>query len=175
MELAIGVGFAVDYTIDGRSPAMVWWRRKDGSVIARTHGSDPDTDSFYDYASLRWFAAAKQSKQTTVSGPFIDSWGTDDYTVTVSYPVLTDDDCAGVLAADVDLPQIVEAWTEAVGESEREMALVNENDRVVASTVPTLSTGLLIRPRNVSDSIFEVEQRCAVSKFGWSIVVLQRR
>ncbi len=52
------------------------------------------------------------------------------------------------------------------------VALVNEADRVVVSTVPSLSTGLPIRPRGMRDDHSVDGRRHPVSTYGWSVVVL---
>lgn len=168
-----GAGYAVSYLDSGRPPAMVWWVRRGDAVSERSHSVDPDSESFYDYASLRWFREAKDSGLPTLSGPFIDAWGSDDYTVTVSLPVPGDSGAQGVVAADMDVRRFVESLTADLNQISVPLALVNESDRVVVSTVPVLSTGLPIRPRGTRTDIdLAVRQRFPVSTYGWSVVSL---
>ena len=168
-----GVGYAVAYQDSGDQPAMVWWVHRGDSVVERTHSVDPDSESFYDYASLRWFRTAMVSGQPTLSGPFIDTWGSDDYTVTVSLPVPGPSGPRGVVAADVDVRRFIESLTADLQRIPTPVALVNESDRVVVSTLPSLSTGLPIRSRAArNDPDYAALQRLPVSHYGWSVVSL---
>jgi hypothetical protein len=136
---------------------------------------DPESESYYDYASLRWFRTAKETGAPTLSGPFIDTWGSDDYTVTVSVPVPGDSGVLGVLAADVEVRRFIESLTADLREISTPLTLVNESDRVVVSTVPSLSTGLPIRPRSArNDADPPSMRRFPVADYGWSVVSLER-
>ncbi|MGB3486160.1 MAG: hypothetical protein WBB07_28565 [Mycobacterium sp.] len=168
-----GAGYAVDCTDSARPPAMVWWVERGGVVAERSHSSDPDSESFYDYAALRWFRNPRDSGDPTLSGPFIDTWGSDDYTVTVSVPVPGLSALRGVVAADVDVRRFIDSLAADLVRMPFPLALVNESDRVVVSTVPSLSTGLPITPRSArAKSETVVQQRFNVSNYGWSVVVL---
>lgn len=168
-----GAGYAADYVDSVRPPAMVWWVSRGGAVVERAHSADPESESFYDYSALRWFRNAVDSRAPTLSGPFIDTWGADDYTVTVSLPVPGKVMPTGVLAADVDVRRFIESLTAELLSIAIPLALVNESDRVVVSTVPSLSTGLPIVPRSARGNIASVVQkRFSVSDYGWSVVLL---
>ena len=79
----------------------------------------------------------------------------------------------GVLAADVDVRRFIESLTAELLSIAIPLALVNESDRVVVSTVPSLSTGLPIVPRSARGNIASVVQkRFSVSDYGWSVVLL---
>ncbi|MCV7226971.1 hypothetical protein [Mycolicibacterium komossense] len=168
-----GAGYAVSYLDSGRPPAMVWWVHRGDTTVERSHSVDPDSESFYDYAALRWFRTARDSGLPTLSGPFIDAWGADDYTVTVSLPVPGPSGPQGVVAADVDVRRFTESLTADLRRISVPLALVNESDRVVVSTVPVLSTGLPIQSRaDQSRTQSPVLQRFPVSTYGWSVVSL---
>jgi hypothetical protein len=173
VDALAGVGYAVAYQDSDDPPAMVWWVHRGDSVVERTHSVDPESESFYDYASLRWFRTAMVSGQPTLSGPFIDTWGSDDYTVTVSLPVPGPSGPRGVVAADVDVRRFIESLTADLQRIPTPVALVNESDRVVVSTLPSLSTGLPIRSRAArNDPDYAALQRLPVSHYGWSVVSL---
>jgi hypothetical protein len=171
-DVLAGAGYALSHDDFHRPPAMVWWVHRGDSVVERTHSVDPDSESFYDYASLRWFRTATNSGRPTLSGPFIDAWGSNDYTVTVSVPVAGSTGPGGVVAADVDVRRFVDSLTADLRRIRVPLALVNESDRVVVSTVPALSTGLPIRPRSERTAESAVLQRFPVSDYGWSVVAL---
>lgn len=172
-DVLAGAGYALSHDDFGRPPAMVWWVHRGDSVVERPHSVDPDSESFYDYAALRWFRTATISGRPTLSGPFIDAWGSNDYTVTVSVPVLESTRPGGVVAADVDVRRFVDSLTADLSRIRVPLALVNESDRVVVSTVPALSTGLPIRPRSMRGAAEDpVLQRFPVAEYGWSVVSL---
>lgn len=172
-DVLAGAGYALSHDDFQRPPAMVWWVHRGDAVVERTHSVDPDSESFYDYAALRWFRTATTSGRPTLSGPFIDAWGSNDYTVTVSVPVPESTGPGGVVAADVDVRRFVDSLTADLRRIRVPLALVNESDRVVVSTVPALSTGLPIRPRSVRGTAESpVLQRFPVSDYGWSVVSL---
>lgn len=167
-----GAGYAADYADRQHEPAMIWWARHGDSIVERSHSVDPQSESFYDYASLRWFKLARSSGQPTLSGPFIDTWGSNDYTVTVSVPVADENGFHGVLAADVDVRRFIDSLTVDLTDISDAVALVNETDRVIVSTIPTLSTGLPIRPRIQRHDASPELRRLPVSHYGWSVVTL---
>jgi len=170
-DVLAGAGYAVSYADRGCPPAMVWWAHRGDSVIERTHSVDPNSESFYDYASLRWFRTAKDVGQVTLSGPFIDAWGADDYTVTLSLPVTGPTGALGVVAADVDVRRFIASLIADLRGLSTPLALVNESDRVVVSTFPKLSTGLPVRPRAARRAAeADTLQRFPVSDYGWSVI-----
>lgn len=168
-----GAGYAADYLGSGRAPAMVWWVWRAGGVTERAHSADPESESFYDYTALRWFRSPMDTGAPALSGPFIDTWGSDDYTVTVSLPVSGEQAPRGVLAADVDVSRLIESLAADLASISGSLALVNESDRVLVSTVPSLSTGLPIVPRAARADIESVvRKRFTVPGYGWSVVLL---
>ncbi len=170
-DVLAGAGYAVAYPDNDCAPAMVWWVHRGGQVAERSHSVDPESESFYDYASLRWFRLAVESRSSTLSGPFIDTWGSDDYTVTVSVPVLRSHGALGVLAADVDVRRFIDTLTSDLQGIASPVALLNESDRVVVSTVPLLSTGLPVRVRGQRHSAADqVRLRLPVPGYSWSVV-----
>ncbi|CAN5670928.1 hypothetical protein BH11ACT6_BH11ACT6_26310 [soil metagenome] len=171
-DVLAGAGYAVDAQAQRCAPAMIWWVRRGGALVERSHSVDPDADSFYDYASLRWFKAAKLDRRPTLSGPFIDTWGSDDYTVSVSVPVEVGSESWGILAADVDVRRFIDTLAADLREMRAPVALVNEADRVVVSTIPSLSTGLPILARGLRHDQSVERRRYDVSTYGWSVVVL---
>jgi hypothetical protein len=172
-DVLAGAGYAVSYLDYDRAPAMVWWVHHAGQVVERSHSVDPESESFYDYASLRWFRLAVESRCPTLSGPFIDTWGSDDYTVTVSVPVVGASGPLGVFAADVDVRRLIDTLTADLRRIGSPVALVNEADRVVVSTIPLLSTGLPMQTRALRhDSVARVRLRVPVPGYSWSVVAL---
>ena len=170
-SLIAGTGYASD-PHPGGAGQMTWWARRGTEIVERLHSQDPRSDTFYDYPALRWFRLPKATLQPTLSGPVIDTWGSDDYTVTVSVPVHSTDQFYGVLAADIDVRTFVRTLYAHIREIPTAAALVNEDDRVIVSNTPTLSTGLPIAPRATRLASDTAVCRVPVAAYGWSAVAL---
>ncbi|MFF5988479.1 cache domain-containing protein [Prauserella flavalba] len=169
-----GAGFAADY---GRvAPAhlwMAWWVRRDGVVREKRHTLNPESDAFYDYRHAAWFDIPRTAGARAVVGPYIDSWGTDDFTITASAPVVVDDEFIGVVAADLAVRQMEIAISRQLRAIDAPAVLVNSEDRVVASGVPELTTGLRLSPRAGGETRRSELARHDAA-YGWSVVLLSR-
>ena len=173
---AVGAGYAGEIPSKGKSrPTMVWWvRSSDGGIAQRSHNVNPAADNFYNYVALKWYASAKSAGSKVVTGPFIDMWGSDDFTVTVSIPMRSRVGLDGVLAADVDVRRLLKDLSRVLRRTQLPLAVVNETERVVVSSVPTLSTGLLLTPRAQRDRATPlVIQRVRIPGYNWYVCLLK--
>jgi hypothetical protein len=148
--VVVGAGFAGTIrSSQGPLPTMVWWVcGADNSIIQRPHTANPNAEDFYDYTAQRWFARARAAGTKVVTGPFIDTWGSDDFTVTVSVPTDVGSGLDGVLAADLDIRGLVRDLSVAMADADLPIAVVNDSQRVVVSNIAALDTGLLLMPRH---------------------------
>lgn len=148
--MVVGAGFAGTVrSPHGPAPTMVWWARGTGdSITQRPHTVNPNADDFYNYTAQRWFARAREAGTKVVTGPFIDTWGSDDFTVTVSVPTDAGSGLDGVLAADLDIRGLVRDLSVVLAEADLPIAVVNDSQRVVVSNIAALDTGLLLMPRH---------------------------
>lgn len=124
---------------------MLWWRAEQERVARKHHVFNPDSDSFYDYRNSVWFLGARAADGLSIVGPYIDSWGTDDHTLTASMTMLRDGHSVGVAASDLNLQNL----TDQVGGLLSELppaVLVGSEDRVIASNVALLTPGLRLEP-----------------------------
>jgi hypothetical protein len=145
-----GVGFVAEFgQVVPAQSWMAWWVERDGVVKEKLHNLNPVSDAFYDYRHAEWFYVPRRTGDRCVSGPYIDSWGTDDFTITAAMPVLVlvHDTFAGVVAADLAVRRFEVAISGQLRAVEAPAALVNGEDRVVASGVSDLTTGLRLSPR----------------------------
>lgn len=142
-----GVGLALD---DGHltdAPRwMEWWRSEDGepAVFVR-HNLDPEHNHFYDYVGKEWFALPRSTRRPTVTGPFVDFAGTNEHTITLAVPVVHDDGFVDVLGADVAVEGVERLLMESLRSRSPDTVLLNEHERVVASTSARWWSGTLLR------------------------------
>ncbi|WP_121792890.1 cache domain-containing protein [Aeromicrobium phragmitis] len=165
--LATGVGAAVigEESADGTA-SMAWWIRRDGHVSRKRHVMNPQSDSFYDVRHLRWFRVPMATGRPALFGPYVDSWGTDDITLTAAVALIVDDRRVGVVAADLDTRQYLDL-AEAVLRETGVSALLDDEDRVVVSSDPSIDTGSRIASLGQA-----VTGRETIDELNWSLARL---
>ncbi|MBB3665705.1 MULTISPECIES: cache domain-containing protein [Prauserella salsuginis group] len=142
-----GVGLALD---DGHladaARWMEWWRSEDGEPAEFvSHNLDPAHNYFYDYPGKEWFALPRATRRAAVTGPFVDFGGTNEHTITLAVPVAHSDGYVDVLGADVAVEGVERLLIESLRSAPQDMVLVNEHDRVVASTSARWWSGTLLQ------------------------------
>lgn len=128
-------------------PWMEWWRADGAGAPAHfvAHNLNPRNDNFYDYLHGDWFSSAASSRRPSVFGPYVDTGGTNDYTVTLSVPVIVAGEVAGVAGADLTAGSFERLLLRALGSRAFEVVLTNSRTRVIASNTPHWLTGGLAR------------------------------
>jgi hypothetical protein len=158
----------------GASVAMSWWVKTPAQPTRKRHILNPASDSFYAYTGAKWFADPMRSGEAVVAGPYIDSWGRDDLTFTVSIPILAHNRPMGVVALDLDVTSFTERLIGRLLRVPGVNVILNDENRVVASTSPYLVTGLPLCGRNSSFARLEVVQgrSLAIAGSDWSLANL---
>jgi hypothetical protein len=167
--LITGTGLAVlpSTTEAGSVPSMAWWVIRDGEIRAKQHVLNPLSDSFYDITRARWFRVPYTTEAPTLLSPYVDSWGTDDVTMTAAAPLELQGHVIGVVAADLDVRSYVDA-VERILAFARATAVLDEEERVVASMHPRLEGGA----RLAAADLGPVVDRAEITEFGWSVIRL---
>lgn len=137
-----GMGVLAEVELVTGSPYwMVWWRKDTTGLHVDTHHVlDPEREDFYDYAQGEVYTSTKRTLQPFASGPYIDYGGVDDYTLTLSVPIMKDGQFVGVAAVDMlvsDLERWFAPWLAA---EKGATALLNSDDRVIISNLVTSHT-----------------------------------
>jgi hypothetical protein len=107
---------------------------------------DPSAESFRDYTALEWWRVPARSQRRHITGPYVDYLCTDEYTLTLTEPVLFREQLIGVVGADLyaeDLERALLPELRAAAGSA--VTLVNPSGRVLLSTDVHLATGSLLR------------------------------
>jgi hypothetical protein len=65
---------------------------------------DPTNESFRDYTDLEWWRVPASTGEAHITGPYVDYLCTDDYTLTLTVPVLHEGAMIGVAGILVDAP-----------------------------------------------------------------------
>ena len=148
-------------------PSMAWWVIRDGEIRAKQHVLNPRSDSFYDISQARWFRVPYASGSPTLLSPYVDSWGTDDVTMTAAVPLAVQGEILGVVAADLDVRGFVDAVERLLAEAGA-TALLDEEDRVITAVHPQLETGT----RWGATEVGPVRARARIEEFSWAVVRL---
>lgn len=166
--LATGSGLALLSPAGDALPSMAWWVLRSGEVRAKQHVFNPRSDSFYDVSEARWFRLPLRTGQRTLLAPYVDSWGTDDATMTASAPLLHQGRVAGVVAADLDARQYLTAVERLLADA-GSAALLDEEDRVIASSLPHLESGARLAAVDARPAPGDVP----VPAFGWRVARIE--
>jgi hypothetical protein len=168
-ELITGAGMAAVSEQHPESGMMNWWILRGDDVVSKRHILNPHSDSYYDFSHSRWFQVPAESGRSTLIAPYVDSWGTDDLTITAAIPL--PDDGSGIttiVAADLDARSYVQQ-VEQLLRSASPAALLDGEDRAVASTVPEMETGV----RLTTVPTWKVQERISLVDLEWSLVLLR--
>ncbi|MER6566075.1 cache domain-containing protein [Streptomyces sp. NPDC001093] len=146
-ELVSGVGFVAAPGLLTDVPAWLeWWQSgADGEVRPLLLDLDPGQSAYSDYTHWDWFALPRDTGRRAVAGPYVDYLCSDEYSLTLSEPVLIQGRFAGVAAADVYLRHFETAVLPLLRRLPRPARLVNARGRVAASADPAHLAGSLTK------------------------------
>lgn len=146
-ELVSGVGFVAAPGLLSDVPAWLeWWQTgAGGDLRPLLLDLDPGRSAYSDYTHWDWFALPRDTGRRAVAGPYVDYLCSDEYSLTLSEPVLLHGRFAGVAAADVYLRHFEAAVLPLLRRLPRPAHLVNARGRVAASADPTHLAGSLTK------------------------------
>jgi hypothetical protein len=141
-----GAGFvaAIDALADSRW-WLEWFMFSNGSAERLLVDTDPRGENFYDYGSLPWFDVPQRTGRRYITGPYVDYLCTDDYTLTFTVPVTVGDRFVGVAGADVRVFTFEKAILPCLRATQRKVAIVNDQRRIVLSNSARHVSGTLLR------------------------------
>lgn len=167
-RLIVGCGVAVAGNREGddERPTMAWWVRRNGEISAKRHVFNPGSDSFYDIRQTTWFAEPRRTGKPVLLAPYVDSWGTDDLTMTACRPLSRDGIVVAVIAADLNARAYVSAVERILKDVGSPIALIDAEDRVIASVGLDLEAGA--RLLNIPEGK-AMKRSPGVAAFGWRL------
>jgi hypothetical protein len=160
LDLVSGAGMAATTGETSSDGVMHWWILRDDAVVTKRHVLNPASDSYYDFSNLRWFTVPASSGTSTLIAPYIDSWGTDDLTVTAAVLVPARDSAREVTAV-VAVEDVLRSAAPAV--------LIDGEGRAVGSTEPDIETGV----RLAAVSSWRAGETADVPDLGWTVASLE--
>ncbi|NUH40163.1 GntR family transcriptional regulator [Streptomyces samsunensis] len=146
---------------------LAWWHRAEsGALEEMKHIVDPHRDDFYDYEHREFIARPRTLGSPWATGPYVDVGGVDDYTITLSAPIVHQGRFLGVAAADLKLADLERHLAPWLAAADKPTLLVNADRRVITSNSATHIVGDVVRPQELSGG-----QENTV--FGWSVITIQ--
>jgi hypothetical protein len=147
-----GAGVVVaPYVLSDEPYWLEWWLAgpDDAPAAATRLAADvnPDSVAFRDYTALAWFEEPRRTGQRGITGPYVDYLCTDQYTLTFTSPLTSDDRFLGVAGVDVLarwFEQHLFVLVDGRSELDEGCVVVNRSGRVVACPSGAWVTGDLI-------------------------------
>ncbi|MCC3282843.1 MULTISPECIES: hypothetical protein [Arthrobacter] len=136
-----GGGFVAAHGAVSDAPwHMAWWqvRSKENQLLSSLESMGEA------YSRREWFTVPVETGLSHVTGPYVDFICTDEYTVTLTSPVIVGGRVVGVVGADVFVESLEEALLPDLRRVHPEASLVNRVGRVVVSADPQLAAGRLL-------------------------------
>lgn len=128
---------------------LEWWRvgQKPGAAPQQSKFDlNPDSEYFYDYSPMEWFAVPRDRNTRWVAGPYLDYTGVDLYVCTFAVPVHGPAGrFLGIAGADITLGAMDAALMPAMRAAGRPLALVNSEGRVIVANHADYVTGSRLR------------------------------
>ncbi len=147
-----GAGFVAEPGVLADCTYWLEWRTESkGGSFSRLEVTLDESDiAKYDYFNAAWFQRPRCGAGATLAGPYVDWGGVNKYLVTLSLPVHHEGLFLGIVGADI-LVERVEGMLRRAGRSMNMAAtIVNEDGRIIASSIPRLHPGVLIRGIDIS-------------------------
>lgn len=156
-----------DGSLGDRDRYLEWWRHEGPSRDPRRLNLDlnPQSEYFYDYTGMDWFAIPRDRDEKWPYGPYLDYTGVDLYVCTFAVPVrLPDSTFIAIAGADVPVSSIETELLPLFRKAGMGLVLANADGRVIVGNDPEFTTGSKVKPT--------AGQPISVLDTPWSLVPL---
>ncbi|GAA4083415.1 MULTISPECIES: PDC sensor domain-containing protein [Actinomadura] len=143
--LVSGSGFVAAPDVLADAPMWLeWWQTTGDSDVPErlVVELDPARPGFYDYTRHGWFTVPRDTGRAHVHGPYVDYYGTDQYILTMSTPVLDGARFLGITGADLFVRRLEGSVLPLMPPG---AVLVNAQGRIIVSKSARHVTGALLR------------------------------
>ena len=160
MPAVYGTGFAADPSFFG-DMGFIWY------YIT----SDPQTPQrmeldleFYDYSTAPWWPGNDADEKIHASHAYVDAFGANEYLVTFSKRVMSNDRMAGVAAVDILVRGLQAEFDPFLRSLPSNTCIVDQNEVVIATNTASLVGGTLSR-------FHQIERRVALPSVPWNLCI----
>lgn len=139
-----GIAYAPGMLKDARL-WMDWWDSDYGRELSfKSHEFNVRSLQYYDYEKMPWYTEPLRSGGFSLVGPYLDRGGIETSTITASLPIASGPFEGCVIGGDLHVPAIEHLLLNDSRATANDHVLVNNNNRVVVSTTPTIMHGSLM-------------------------------
>lgn len=133
---------------------LAWWLGSAGGDVRRLATVDDETrDGFRDYTALEWWRTPFRTRTRHLTGPYVDYLCTDDYTVTLTVPVIVDGEFLGVVGCDALVAQLDARLLPSLRALDVPAAVVNASGRIVTATDARREPGAILRLEGLAGAL----------------------
>ncbi|MEO6943414.1 MAG: cache domain-containing protein [Lacisediminihabitans sp.] len=132
---------------------VAWWLGplESNPLLGSTTGPtrlDLSTRGYAEYVNdlrtLEWYSVPESTRQTHITGPYVDHLCMVDYILTLTIPAEVEGSMLGVVGADIYVKRLERELLPLFTSLNEPVSLLNQVGRVIVSTDPTLAVGTLI-------------------------------
>ncbi|MES1170139.1 MAG: hypothetical protein ABUL47_05570 [Leifsonia sp.] len=125
---------------------LAWWLGSPGGDVRRLATVDDEaSEAFRDYTALEWWRVPFATRARHLTGPYVDYLCTDDYTVTLTVPLIVDGEFLGVVGCDALVDRLEAQLLPSLRAIDMPVAVVNAAGRIVTATDVRREPGALLR------------------------------
>lgn len=156
---------------------IAWWLGplESNPLLGSTNGPsrlDLSTRGYADYLrdlrTLEWYSVPASTRQTHITGPYVDHLCMVDYILTLTIPLEVDGIVLGVVGADIYVKRLEHELLPLFATLDEHVSLLNQVGRVIVSTDPTLAVGAIIPDQKHPEGSFTL-QACPGTPFSLAI------
>ncbi|PHM47029.1 cache domain-containing protein [Xenorhabdus miraniensis] len=152
-----GAGFAsyaVTKTVEeqGGYWTLEWWRQEGNTIQYAQLEHNQEQRRRLDFRLFEWFRQPASRHLPVIDGPYVDYVCNGAYTITIAHPVLINEAFVGVAAVDMLVSTLDRLLLPALGAIGQPALIINDDARVVTSTVPGVRSGSLLKGQDVNRS-----------------------
>lgn len=156
-----------------REMHLEWWYLADGGkTLPLRPNFDRRRENFYDYTNMPWYARPRDSRNSSVEGPYVDLYGTNMYVLTFTMPILVEGQFIGVAGLDLSLHNLEKMLVCSLMRLEHEAVLISADGRIIAANTANWMVGdlapKLLDPTPLGGVRLVLEEPEA----GWSLIRL---
>lgn len=131
-ETPEAAGVIIRPGIVGDEGDIEWWKRGvDGDSTRILFTLTPQTAGYYDFEALEWFRNVVETGRPTLTGPYVDYAGMDQYILTLTVPFRHDGEIIGAAGCDIELRELESALMPILRGIDSDAALISRHGRVI--------------------------------------------
>ncbi|WP_340622392.1 cache domain-containing protein [Xenorhabdus siamensis] len=131
---------------------LEWWRQEGNTIQYAQLEHNQEQHKRLDFRLFEWFRQPASRHLPIIDGPYVDYVCNGAYTITIAHPVLIGEEFVGVAAVDMLVSTLDRLFLPVLGAIGKPALIINDDARVVTSTVPGVRSGSLLKSQGINRS-----------------------